>query len=510
MLILFHKNNKVVEVVDQKYNTVITCLDDTPLKVMFSLASSHGNRIIAWCHVSSRNNINAEAIKSCFTTTNVMVSSSFSSYFGGAIGYVEDSPFININKKVKYPTWLMNSQCGAIYGETLLLFKNHISHNKSFDYNLNSIAKLGMSNGLYCYFSPDILNKNRAGSNEIQAKNLELFQFVKQHYKTRWVFLLFLNMLLFDKKLPVVALIKSLFYKQKQFNNTIVTDISNPKLKAKTTISVLIPTLGRSKYLYDVLQDLAKQSFLPNEVIIIEQDDSPVMTTALNYLETESWPFKIVHKLIGQTGACNARNIGLKEISSSYVFMADDDIRFDIDTLYNALQFMESQSQSAVTLSCLRENDVESKKTPIQWSAFGSGCSIVKTDAIKTINFDLAFEHGFGEDSDFGMQLRNKGVDVMYLPSVQLKHLKAPIGGFRTKYIHAWENQSVAPKPSPTVMLYNLKYKTRQQVNSYKLTLFFKFYNRQPIKQPFKYYRVFKERWALSQAWANKLQNKTI
>ena len=101
MLILFHKNNKVVEVVDQKYNTVITCLDDTPLKVMFSLASSHGNRIIAWCHLSSRNNINVEAIKSCFTTTNVMISSSFSSYFGGAIGYVEDSPFININKKVK-------------------------------------------------------------------------------------------------------------------------------------------------------------------------------------------------------------------------------------------------------------------------------------------------------------------------------------------------------------------------------------------------------------------------
>lgn len=510
MLILFHKNNLVVEVFDSQYNKSITFAEKTPLQALFSLANKHSKRIICWCHFTHKNNINKTVLEASFTSNNVMISYGKTLYFDSAIGYVEDSPFINVNRNVKYPTWLMHSECGAIYGEKLLLFKNYINNNRSLDYNLNSIAKLGMRKGLYCYFSPDIVLKKQSLAKPVQASKKELFQFVKEHYKVRWVFLLFLNKFIFEKKIHFVAFIKSLFYKQKQFSTIIKTEKLNNDEPLKATISVLIPTLGRSKYLYDVLKDLSYQSFLPNEVVVIEQDDSPEITTSLQYIKTETWPFKVIHKLIAQTGACNARNIGLKSITSDYVFLADDDIRFDKKTLYNALQFMQSQSQKALTLSCLRINDLETRKIPLQWEAFGSGCSIVKTNAIKTINFDMAFEHGFGEDSDFGMQLRNIGVDVIYLPTVQLKHLKAPIGGFRTKYIHAWASQSILPKPSPTVMLYNLKYKTRQQVNSYKLTLFLKFYKRQSIKQPFKYYRVFKQRWAVSQYWANKLQNKTV
>jgi GT2 family glycosyltransferase len=30
------------------------------------------------------------------------------------------------------------------------------------------------------------------------------------------------------------------------------------------------------------------------------------------------------------------------------------------------------------------------------------------------------------EDNDFGMQLRNQGVDVLYLPEPKILHLKAP------------------------------------------------------------------------------------
>jgi hypothetical protein len=51
------------------------------------------------------------------------------------------------------------------------------------------------------------------------------------------------------------------------------------------------------------------------------------------------------------------------------------------------------------------------------------------------------------EDSDFGMQLRNQGIDVLYLPEPKI-HLKAPVGGFRTKPKLAWENDEIQPKPS--------------------------------------------------------------
>ncbi|WP_055435382.1 glycosyltransferase family 2 protein [Lacinutrix algicola] len=505
MLILFHKNNSVVEIIDNTTQKVIALEEKEPMKALFFLASKYSTRIIAWCDILNKNNMNVEAVKSCFTSTNVMVSNGNSSYLGNSIGYVEDSLFINVNRRIKFPTWLMHNNCGAIYGESLLLFKKHINYKYSFNYNLNSIAKLGMTNGLFCYFSPEIIKKNDEEHLDEQASASELFQFVKEHYRTRWTFLLFLNILIFEKKVLFFPLMKSLFFKKKTFNNVITSKADATKLKENASVSVLIPTLGRAKYLYDVLKDLTYQTLIPEEVIIIEQDDSEIAKTELDYLKTKNWPFKIIHKLISRTGACNARNMGLKLISSDYVFLADDDIRFNKNMLDNALSFMQINSHDAITLSCLRENEIEKCVTPIQWPSFGSGCSIVKMNAIKKVNFDMAFEHGFGEDSDFGMQLRNNGVDIIYFPVVQLKHLKAPVGGFRKKHIHDWEKECLTPKPSPTVMLYNLKYKTEEQLRGYKLTLFFKFYKRQSIKNPFKYYSTFKKRWNISKTWANKL-----
>jgi GT2 family glycosyltransferase len=37
------------------------------------------------------------------------------------------------------------------------------------------------------------------------------------------------------------------------------------------SIDVIIPTIGRKQYLYAVLQDLAQQTHLPVNVIIVEQ-----------------------------------------------------------------------------------------------------------------------------------------------------------------------------------------------------------------------------------------------
>ncbi|QXP61695.1 glycosyltransferase family 2 protein [Olleya sp. HaHaR_3_96] len=510
MLILFHNNNKVVEVVDNKTKDAILLESSQPTEALFFLASKYSNRIIAWCHVSNKEKINTKALTSYFTLSNIMVSNSKSSYFGDAIGYVEDSLFMNVNRNIKYPTWLMHSNCGAIYGENLLAFKTQMDCRNTFSYNLNSIAKLGIARGLLCYFAPDIIVENEEEAIVKKASTSELFKFVKEHFKARWSFLLFLNVLIFQKKVLFIPFIKSLCFKQKTFDKAITSEAITEEVEANTSISVLIPTLGRAKYLHDVLKDLSKQTLMPAEVIIIEQDDSEVAKSELNYIKSEAWPFKINHKLIVQTGACNARNIGLQLVTSDYVFLADDDIRFNKATLKEALSFMQTYNFDAITLSCLRGSEIEKRNVPIQWAAFGSGCSIVKTSVVRKIKFDMAFEHGFGEDVDFGMQIRNKGIDIIYLPTVQLKHLKAPIGGFRTKYVHAWENQVVIPKPSPTVMLYNLKYKTEPQLNSYKLTLFFKFYKRQAIKNPFKYYRVFKQRWKVSQDWANNLQNKTV
>ena len=86
------------------------------------------------------------------------------------------------------------------------------------------------------------------------------------------------------------------------------------------------------------------------------------------------------------------------------------------------------------------------------------------------------------------MQLRNQGNDVLYLPSPEIIHLKAPFGGFRTKPVLEWHADVIQPKPSPTVMLYKILHLTNQQINGYKTTLFLKYYKCQKIRNPYNYF----------------------
>jgi hypothetical protein len=124
------------------------------------------------------------------------------------------------------------------------------------------------------------------------------------------------------------------------------------------------------------------------------------------------------------------------------------------------------------------------------------------------VRFNKALEFGYGEDGDFGMQLRNQGCDVLFFPEPGIIHLKAPIGGFRTKPVLSWQNEEIQPKPSPTVMLYQILHNTKEQQLGYKIILFFKYYGLQKIKNPWQYYLNYKKQWNSSVFWANKLKEQ--
>ena len=178
-------------------------------------------------------------------------------YFPDEIGYIEDSPFINVNKKVTYPTWQMSSYVGAVKASTILLINNEVWEQKSkFDFVLNSVAKNYQAQGLFCYSEPKLLKEINQISVS-KATSIELFQFVKQHYKWVWIYLLVLNFLIYERKLTLYSFLKSVFSNKRKFdklNGDFETsnDVFNLE---EETIDVIIPTIGRKKYLYDVLCD---------------------------------------------------------------------------------------------------------------------------------------------------------------------------------------------------------------------------------------------------------------
>lgn len=510
MIVILHDNVKVVDIEfdakdSQNKNNSQVFVNQPIVQAFIDIAQKYPQNLLIWAHISNKNSINKQKLNNIFSHKLIMASYG-NDCIDSAMGYVEQTPFLKINKAVKYPTWVMSSQIGGIHAEVFNTLYDKSFYNINFTHFLSSIAKNAQPNGLWCYSIPDLIIE-KVNEEQVNNQKIELFKFVKQHYKLQWCFILFFCLIIYEKKFPIFQLIQALF------KSKILTEVDLSRFIEKSftgplaSIDVVIPTIGRAKYLKKVFQDLANQTHVPNKVIVIEQNAIENAPTELHFIKDNSWPFKIEHQLIYQLGACNARNMALQLVESDYVFLADDDIEFDKNIIEKALSFMQANQVGATTLECLRIGDKPFFTNIFQWGTFGSGCSIVKTDFINNKFFDLNYEFGFGEDADFGMQLRNVGCDILYFPNSTIIHIKAPIGGFRTKFVHPWEKEGILPKPSPTVMLFHQTHNTTKQILGWRVIMFSKFYKKQAIKNPIKYVKNMNKRWEKSIEWANKLKN---
>lgn len=512
MIIFYHNREIVVGMA----NAITWDLDKVKGKsiavVLFEIAKEYPQELLVWCHQSLKDQLNILEIEQLFHHKKLLLSYDPSDipFLDSAIGYVDASLFIQINKAVPFPTWQMSSAVGGVQAKVLLALNDAIPLDQNFDYFLCSLGKLLMPKGLFCYSEPRLL-KSHSKSIATKTSIYTLFRFVKQHYRIRWVFLLLFNLFLYERKFPFLPFLFSLFYKNRSnlmINLDAITVQSSKKIIDKATVDVIIPTIGRKNYLYDVLKDFSKQTLLPKKIIIVEQNPEAGTTSELDYVTNEKWPFEIQHFFIHQAGACNARNLALNETQSEWVFLADDDNRFENNLLSDVFSKIEQYGNPVVTTAYPQKNEIKKHQKVVQWPTFGAGNSFVRRALLENIRFNKGFEFGYGEDSDFGMQLRNQGYDVLYLPEPEILHLKAPIGGFRTKPVQQWQNDEIQPKPSPTIMLYQILHHTPAQTNSYKTTLFFKYYRLQTIKNPVKYYIHFHKQWERSVFWANELRKQ--
>lgn len=510
MIVAYHSDNKIIEVVFVAHQNISFDENQSIAHGLQQLAVQFPNEVLVWCHIDSKTNLNLDAVSTKFHHNKMLLSyNPGGNFLSDSLGYVEDSLFMNVNKNVTYATWQMSSIVGVIHASVLLEVKGKIKPGRDFDYYLNSLAKIAMPLGLLCYSEPALLQKQERHFSP-KVDNRTLFRFVKQHYKVQWIFILLLNFMMYQKRVPLIAMISALFYKNRTNMpiNLEGIEMNSNVLNVPPVIDVIIPTIGRKKYLYDVLSDLKEQTFLPSNVIIVEQNPLSGGVSELDYLTVEAWPFTIKHTFTQQAGVCNARNMALEQVTGEWVFFADDDIRIAADFIQKTLSNIHHISAKAVSIACFQKDEKPLYNTIFQWVGFGSGCSFVQTESLKDCRFSMGYEFGFGEDGDFGMQLRNQGCDVLYLPQPVITHLKAPIGGFRTKPVLRWQTDVIPPKPSPTVMLFLLEHRTKQQLSGYKTTLFFKYYKRQKIKNPIRYYKNFQSQWKQSMYWANVLKNE--
>jgi hypothetical protein len=512
LVILYHNNNRITKVVSGENQLLAYYKKGTIAESLMQLALQFPESVLVWCHQSLKEQLNVSAMESLFHHKKVMLSynPSNNSFLDSTIGYIDASLFVEVNKELAFATWQMSGAVGGVSAEVLFALNKSIVLGIDFDYFLCSLAKLAMPKGLLCYSEPKLL-RQKSKVAPTKTSYFTLFRFVKQHYKTRWIFLLLLNLMLYEQKFPFLPFLFSLFYQNRSsitINLDTIAVQSTRKVVDQGTLDVIIPTIGRKDYLFDVLKDFSKQTLLPQKIVIVEQNPEAGSTSELDYIQNEQWPFEILHTFIHQAGACNARNLALDQTKSEWVFLADDDNRFGVTLLSDVFEKIKQFGNQVVTTSYPQKNEHKKYTKVIQWPTFGAGNSFVRRDLLEQLRFNKGFEFGYGEDGDFGMQLRNHGYDVLYMPEPEILHLKAPLGGFRTKPVLQWQNDEIQPKPSPTIMLYQMLHSTPSQTNSYKTILFFKYFGLQKIKNPIRYYYNFQKQWASSVFWANELKRQ--
>lgn len=512
MIILVHDGEMITSVLNENLKPIeVIAMPNTMMNGLKTIIESAIEDLVIWCHEKLVTALNIPAFETVFHHERLLLSfnTNKKNYIPDQIGYIERSFFIKINTQITYPTWLMSSHVGGMNTKIFKYINYPLNVKVPFDYFLSSLSKSAMVQGLFCYSEPRLLKHNTTTEIEtIQASKFVVFKFVKQHYKWVWSLFLACCYFIYEKQLPLYSLLGNLKTKRVKCATSLekFTVKSSRTISKENTIDVIIPTIGRKKYLYDVLLDLANQTHLPKNVIIVEQNPIPDSHSDLDYLTSKKWPFIIKHEFIKKIGVCNARNIALSKVESEWTFLADDDIRFNHSFLEASLQKAKQYGITVLNYSCLQPQQKQTFFKIHQTTVFGSGSSMVQSKLIQTLAFNTAYEFGFGEDTEFGIQIRNQGGDVIYIPDIKITHLKAPIGGFRTKIKHLWEDEEIQPKPSPTIqLLYNTHY-TQRQLKGYKLLLFLQEFIKIGYKTPFKFKTRFIKRWNKSVYWSSKLR----
>jgi glycosyltransferase involved in cell wall biosynthesis len=211
------------------------------------------------------------------------------------------------------------------------------------------------------------------------------------------------------------------------------------------TITVGLATLDRYPYVATLLDDLAAQTHLPDEVVIVDQTAphkrQPIPTTRWSH----AFPVRVVHQ--ETRGTTKARNQLLRECRSDIVLQADDDSRIDPDYVENHVRHFVDERVDAVT-GPVYEWDAGSHEWYVKWHnhlmtggwngpAFPSALCLVGTNFSIRLKSALAIGGWdeniltHGEDEDFSDRLHSADAGIVFDPNARLRHLRAPRGGER-------------------------------------------------------------------------------
>jgi GT2 family glycosyltransferase len=218
------------------------------------------------------------------------------------------------------------------------------------------------------------------------------------------------------------------------------------------TISVVIATYNRPEALELTLADLATQTHLPLEVIVIDQSRDQFGKPIDHEKELKSnLELRYFQQSIPNAQA--ARNRGIRAARGEVVLLIDDDVRIPPGFIANHVRNYESEPDlDGVSGQTLEPGQLPTGEFPgrytwphngwmffplnfnqrrraINWPSCNG--SVRRDKALAIGGFDRQFTRTWFDDADFSWRLHLAGAKIVFDPAASLVHLKIPSGGKR-------------------------------------------------------------------------------
>jgi len=201
--------------------------------------------------------------------------------------------------------------------------------------------------------------------------------------------------------------------------------------------SIIIPSHGRKEELVSCIKSIEKQKNKNCEILVVNGkpdcniNEIKQSFTKVNFIDSKA-----------DLGASSARNLGARLSKGEYLIFFDDDCEFIENDVIDKIQeyFSNNPKLGAVTFTMLDfSTGKEDKKLIPRWdrksidkdyyvSFFIAGGVAIKRDLFfDTGQFWELLDPYFGQDTEFGYRLIDKGHEILRSASINVKHKTSKI-----------------------------------------------------------------------------------
>ena len=218
-----------------------------------------------------------------------------------------------------------------------------------------------------------------------------------------------------------------------------------PHNPAGPRLTIGVVTRNRPVSLGECLRSLATLGDTLAEVIVVDDTSDVAIDTAFADLPPAVAGRLRVIRQHANEGYIVARNRTMREASTDYVMLMDDDAALiEGGAIRDALQLLEQHPRVGAIACAMAERDGSpwhpaTQAAPVDYTCrvptYIGFAHILRRRLFVDLGGYRESFHFYGEEKDYCLRLLDAGFDIVYMPSARVIHAPDPSGRNRSRYV---------------------------------------------------------------------------